>query len=672
MVNESQLDIIRVQAAARARAVRLGDEEYIRNPLTDEIEKDYTRWLTLYYPKAVSKPMAFYHRELWEWVWQIEQDLPHPEYDAFFGIWPRRGGKTTSGNLSVASLGARKKRRYGWLISRTQAQANQKLLTIRSAISRMGSKFLQDYPHMGKAKTEDGQNLGWNTTRLICSDGGSDDFIVEAIGFDMAVRGANIVFQRPDFFMPDDIDSLHDSHHVVQKNIETFTKSILLAGTDSKVVLGLQNLIHADSIFSQVADDRAKFLRNRFVSGPYPALQGEFDYEERETEKGLRYFIISGTPTWPEGFGLEVCEKELNDSGPDAFESECQHNVTKVRDDNTFREFNPVYHCITISEFMRYFVGNRAITHSLQPLNVGFNDDGLAQRLILPRGDSAMAQDWGNNVRHPVGLRWMWKPGEGVKLSDSVFFIREQCWPTFPVIKDDPRATPSYRQVFNAILEVEKELGLASEWSNEDVPHIQFRLNSHERPEGGVAYARDFTEIASLHFQQINTNEAREGILHLQELQHIDFTQFHPFRIDPKTIDNVPEHHCSICGWLHNGQHLKGRPRALYLVADGQGELFIDKFGKVQAKPAIDEMGQARTRFEYPRHRPRETADGEEKGAAKKDDDIIDTDKALAGKVYAMIKPLSDRERIELKYREIYERLQRGDSAIENVEFLNG
>ena len=131
-------------------------DDHLANPLRAEIERDYTKWLTLYYPKAVSKPMSVYHRELWAWAWQIELNQPHPEYDAFFGIWPRRGGKTTRGNLAVVAVGALKKRRYGLLISRTQAQANQKLLTIRASISRLGSKFLQDYPHMAKAKTEGG------------------------------------------------------------------------------------------------------------------------------------------------------------------------------------------------------------------------------------------------------------------------------------------------------------------------------------------------------------------------------------------------------------------------------------------------------------------------------------------------------------------------------------
>jgi len=326
--------------------VRLDDREQQRDPILDEIERDYITWLTRYYPRAVSKTMAFYHRELWDWVWQIELDQLHPEYDSFFGIWPRRGGKTTSGQLAVAALGARKKRHYGWLLSRTQPQANQKLLTIRQAIGKMGSGYLRDYPHMVRARTEDGVSLGWNTTRLICSDTSETDFIVEAIGLDMAVRGANIDFQRPDFIMPDDIDKLHDSPYLVEKNIETLTQSILLAGDETKVVLGLQNLIHRDSIFAQIADGRAKFLMNRYVSGPYPALEGDFRYEERQTQDGPRYFIISGKPTWPEGMSVEVCEKELNDVGPDAFEMECQHNVTKAHVNATFH-FDPIYHVIT-------------------------------------------------------------------------------------------------------------------------------------------------------------------------------------------------------------------------------------------------------------------------------------------------------------------------------------
>jgi hypothetical protein len=619
-----------------------------------ERERDYTAWLRCYYPQAVTKEMAYYHREFWEWLWQIELGKPHPRYDAFFCIWPRRGGKTTSGQLAIAVVGAKKLRRYCWLLSRTQLQANQKLLTVRQAIGRMGSAFLADYPHMAKARTEEGYNLGWSTQRLVCGDD-EDRFIVEAIGLDMAVRGANIEFIRPDFIMPDDLDALHDSHYVTEKNIETLTKSILLAGSSDKVVLGLQNLIHADSIFAQVYDDRAQFLKRRYVSYA-PALEGDFKYEERMTPEGSRFVILSGTPTWPEGFGLEECEKELNDVGPPAFESECQHNVNAISEDATFREFNPVYHCITVSEFMRYYVGNKVLACDLGRFDVPFDGEGMASRLILPRGDCAMAQDWGNNRKHPVGLRWLWKPGEGVKLTDSVFFIREACWPTFPVIANDPREFPSYGQVYKFILEVEKSLGISSQYSHDsNALNVIFRLNSHERPEGKTGYEKDFAHLGgALYFRQIDTKEARQGILHLQELQHVDKTMYHPFRIDPRTLKAVPMHFCKICGWKHNGEHLRGKPRAFYVVADGQGELTVDKAGRLMAKPALDEFGMARTRFEYPKHKPRETAEGEEKDAPKINDEMVDTDRAIIGKVFYMIKRLSPEEQLKLKYMEIF------------------
>jgi hypothetical protein len=592
MPDESLLELVRARAAARARTVRLDFSDQQRDPLLNEIERDYIQWLTRYYPKAVSKPMAFYHRELWDWTWQIELDQPHPEGDdAFFGIWSRRCGKTTSGQLAIAALGARKKRHYGWLLSRTQPQANQKLLTIRQAIGKMGSAYLHDYPHMARARTQEGVSLGWNTQRLICGlsndDEDEENFIVEAIGLEQAVRGANIEFQRPDFIMPDDIDKLHDSPYMVEKNIETLTQSILLAGTNDKVVLGLQNLIHRDSIFAQIADGRAKFLMNRKVSGPIPALEGDFKYEERETPKGPRYFILSGTPTWPEGFGREDCEKELNDVGPDAFEMECQHNVTKAHINATFH-FDPVYHVITQSEFMRYYVGNRAITDNLDPLGRALLDaKGQATRFQLPRGECAMAHDFGTSPGHPCGLRWMWRPGERVLLSDSVFFIREACFPCFPPIvplSNDPRHPVSYRPIHEFILKVEKSLGIKSNHDSKQLS-IEYRLNSHERPEAATAYWRDHRDLESLRFHQIDTKQAKEGILHLQEFHQIDYTQVHPFRVDPQTIAKPEDRPavkplCLICGLKHWGQHLRGRPRAFYVVADGQGELFIDTTGR--------------------------------------------------------------------------------------------
>lgn len=606
------------------------------------LEADYTAWLQKYYPRAVNRPMGYFHREFWEWLWVLKADAPHPEYDAGFGIWFRGAGKTTSGQLAIAVLGAKRLRHYGWLLSRTQAQANQKLLTIRSAISRMGSDYLRAYPHMARATTETGQNLGWNTQRLVC--GNDDDrFVIESIGLDMAVRGANVEFQRPDFLMPDDIDALHDSPYMVEKNIETLTRSILPAGSSDLAVLGLQNLIHQDSIFSQIADGRAKFLRNRIIFGgrAVPAFDGDFKYEERDTPKGPRFFILSGIPTWPEGFGDAEAYKELNEIGPAAFESEDQHNVSRVHEDATFREFDPIYHCITVHEFMQFFSGRRAICYDLQPLR-------YSSTLTLPRGECAMAHDWGNNRKHPVAVRWLWRPGDELPLTDSLFFLRETCWPTFPPVTNDSRSEPSYGQVHAAMLEIERELGVASSWKRDELS-VSIRLNSHERPEAAAAYRKDYG--TPLSFEQINTAQAREGILHLQELQHVNKNELHPFRIDPRTLESVPLHDCMVCGREHVGEHLTGRPKAFYVVANGQGELKVDVSGKLVVAPAIDEHGQARSRWEYPRHRPKQSTDGEEKDAPKRDDDVIDTDRALVGRVHGMIKVLTPEQRARLKWQ---------------------
>ena len=49
---------------------------------------------------------------------------------------------------------------------------------------------------------------------------------------------------------------------------------------------------------------------------------------------------------------------------------------------------------------------------------------------------------------------------------------------------------------------------------------------------------------------------------------------------------------------------------------------------------------------------------GEEKGAAKVYDDFIDTDRALMGRAYYMLKRITPEEALRLRYREIEEELQ--------------
>ncbi|HEX5735710.1 MAG TPA: hypothetical protein VF131_22980 [Blastocatellia bacterium] len=636
------LEVIRARAAARARAVRVsGGVENSRA----EIETDYMTWLNAIFPEQMNgyRELAPFHHELLTHAWAIRRGIrPKP----FFAVWFRGAGKSTLGEMIAVMLGALEWRKYVLYVCNTQDQANDHVNNIRALIEN--SQIAYYYPEMAEPARSKRTNtmLRWSAEQIQCGNG----FTVTGIGLEAAIRGARVANYRPDLFDLDDIDDKSDSIATVEKKISLLTSSIIAAGSNDRAIMGLQNLIHKESVFSRVLSGEGKLFPNRVISGPVEMVAGA----KVETRDSVD-IIVSGQPSWP-AMTIEECQNWLEDLTLRSWEMECQHNVNIPYDDATFREFDPVYHCITLSEMMRYYVGNKAITYNdLQPLQASFNIQGLTPKLILPRGEVSMAQDWGNNHKHLCATRWLWRPGERVPLRDSIFFIREMCWPTWPKINDDPRANPTPKQLYKAILEYERSIGLHSRWDRDDLS-IEYRLFSHERPEGANAYRLDFDD--PLNFWPIDTKQAKEGILHLQDFLHVDYTQYHPFRVDPRTqIPDTPEyvevHLCDICGWRHNGLHLLGRPRAFFVVADGQGELRINALGKLEAAPAIDEWGMKRTRYEYPLHRPRETADGEEKQAAKVFDDFVDTDKALMGYVFHMIGRLSDEDRLKLLYRKL-------------------
>ena len=160
------------------------------------------------------------------------------------------------------------------------------------------------YPKLATRSTSKyGMSKGWRVSRLHTDSG-----IIDAVGLDKAVRGARISDQRPDLICLDDLDDEHDTPRTVQKKIGTLTRAILPAGDrDRLAVMVAQNLIHDDSIVSQLVDGTADFLLNRRISGPHPAI------------KGLKYIqgpngkikITAGEATWP-GLSIEVCETLIN------------------------------------------------------------------------------------------------------------------------------------------------------------------------------------------------------------------------------------------------------------------------------------------------------------------------------------------------------------------------
>lgn len=281
---------------------------------TAELEQDWRTWLERMFPGYVAGGFAPRHEELWEWGWSIERGIAP---SAFIAIWPRGGAKSTSGELLCAAVGAKGTRRYVLYVSATQSQADDHVQNVASLFE--SPQMEEEYPELAsRAVGKFGSSKGWRRNRIRTSSG----FTVDALGLDTAARGVKLDEQRPDMLIFDDIDSSEDSLAAVEKKIALLTKTLLPAGSNDMAVLGLQNLIHGESIFMRLVDGRADFLYDRIVSGPHPALE-DFEYEQAEDG---RWLITAGTPTWA-GQDLDACQGMVNRFGITAFLTECQQDV---------------------------------------------------------------------------------------------------------------------------------------------------------------------------------------------------------------------------------------------------------------------------------------------------------------------------------------------------------
>jgi hypothetical protein len=285
-----------------------------RRPTQEAVETDPESWLRTIFPEYVTRSFADYHREFWDWVWGIEAGK---RSETFVGIWPRGAGKSTSTEMAITLLAARDARRYAIYVCETQDQADDHVANVASLLE--STTFAATYPAAGSRMLgKYGNSKGWRRNRLRTAAG----FTLDALGLDGAGRGIKLDEFRPDLLIFDDLDGESDTAATTAKKIRTITRKLIPAGSDAPTVLAVQNLVIPDGIFSQLADGRAEFLANRIVSGPHPAIL-DLVTEQRNG----RTVIVHGTPTWPEGMGLEVCQAAIDDMGITAFKAEKQHEV---------------------------------------------------------------------------------------------------------------------------------------------------------------------------------------------------------------------------------------------------------------------------------------------------------------------------------------------------------
>ncbi len=306
------------RAARRSSAAQGGDPAGYLAAETAELEKDWRLWLPELFPAHVSRGFGPHHDEYWDWLWAIESDSdPAP----FLGIWSRGGGKSTGAELGSAAIGVRDKRPYLVYVRDTQQRADDSVSNVGKLLESEGVR--RRYPeHARPSVGIHGRSDGWRRNRLRTEGG----FTIDALGLDTAARGVKVEADRPGVIVFDDIDGRHDSQQATEKKIATITDSLLPAGTDNAAVLGIQNLIIPNGVFSRLADGRADFLSGRIVSGPHPALEGLVTELRAWPDGRPRYVIIGGVPTW-QGQDLAACQRLLDRIGLTAFLRECQHVV---------------------------------------------------------------------------------------------------------------------------------------------------------------------------------------------------------------------------------------------------------------------------------------------------------------------------------------------------------
>lgn len=229
-------------------------------------------------------------------------------------------------------VGALQTRTYILYICETQDAADKHLETINTMLTD-SPELAATYPALCRPRLKTigpKRAQAWRHNRLVTDSG----LVIDALGLDVSVRGIKFGRHRPDMMLFDDIDSLKDGPDETDRKLDVLANTVLPAGDDDLTVVGLQNLIHVDSIFSRLAGRSSKavdILGDRIVSGPHKAIEGmelETTTKEEHGRLIIQYRIVKGTATWA-GQSIDICERKMNSTeGRTAFLREHQQEVS--------------------------------------------------------------------------------------------------------------------------------------------------------------------------------------------------------------------------------------------------------------------------------------------------------------------------------------------------------
>jgi hypothetical protein len=487
-----------------------------------EIETEWRTWLDALFPNDFSSPHAWFHAELWEWLWASLQAKrvgePLPRGNALFDIIFRGGGKSHHCRRAPIAEAALVGKGYCLYVSATQDLANNHVSEISSIIEE--SNIGLYYPKIAQVKKGklSNQSKGWRQDYLHTEQG----YVIRGVGLDVGVRGTNVNKMRPSLIVLDDIDELNESPEVTKKHMDTLLRSVLPTKTASTIILSAQNLIHDGSIINQFYTGEVRALLDRTVVGPVPAVEG-LETESRLRPDGLvEDVIVAGKSTWPDGYPLSRAQEDINTMTLEAFEAECQHDLSAKRNGRILTPFDENVHLITVDQFKEKFGTDTFPTHWQQyhTHDAGYTGDGAHPGVFFFLGVAA--------ANSPM-------PG--------ALFIAPEIYLGEKGITPDHAAERYLSRVLNR---ADITADLKKPWTDEQRKvasqayanwlsaheNVKFRM-SHEQ----LATRRTFRKYG-MTFNACNPGAAG-GIQQMVHYHKVDYSKPHPFHADRMGVSNA-------------------------------------------------------------------------------------------------------------------------------------
>jgi hypothetical protein len=348
-----------------------------------------------------------------------------------------------------------------------------------------------------------------------------------------------------------------------------------------------------------------------------------YDAEKVPLPDGGERWTITAGESYDEALPIPYCESILNQVGRDLFDREAQQEVTKVGEDKDFREWDETYHIITQSEMAAGFSNVQLLID---------DEFKLPNRWHVGRG-----LDWGTTRDHPSANAFVCRPDQTCPHDDAHFVIGEVVMPTFPFDPSIPAEVVSPGRVAQGAKTFQEELGILP-------TQVEQSKMSHEASAALNTMIVDLPAELKTFYRKWKAQKG-SGVPQLQNMLEIDRTKPHPFRrYPPGTVIKHRDGTVEDVG----GKPLMGRPRIYFVVADGQGELYLDGDGKVRVRGAVNSRGLARCRYEIPLYSHRN------QGQKKIADDFVDALRGLMSTFGVAAGALTQQEKFDQQIPEEY------------------